>query len=305
MVGIVLVVACGLAVVLGVRALWRFATGPEDLLPGRAPDLALTQAPPVVEPDRLRFAVVGDNGTGGRNAMRVGRAMAEAYQEEPFSLLVHTGDLVYYGDLADRYEEVYVRPLRPLLDAGVTVRPVLGNHEFDYTATLRLLERLGLPGRYYSFRAGPVEFFMLDSTPPQFGGDGGAAQLAWLEQRLEASTAAWQVVVLHHPPYSSGRRRPGDMVVRAALEPVLVEHGADLVLTGHDHHYERTSPQQGITYIVAGSGAKLTGVGRSPFTAASARRLHFLVIDVEGDQLSGRTIDASGRVFDEFRLEPR
>jgi predicted phosphodiesterase len=285
--------------------LWRFATGREDLLPGRAPDVVLRTPAPAIRPDRLRFAVVGDNGTGGRNAMRVGRAMADAYRDQPFSLLVHTGDLVYYGDLDARYDEVFVRPLRPLLDAGVRVRPVLGNHEFDYTASLRLLERLGLPGRYYSFRAGPAEFFMLDSTPPEFGGDGGAAQLSWLEDRLRRSTARWQIAVLHHPPYSSGRRRPGDLVARAALEPLFVEHGVDLVLTGHDHHYERTAPQAGITYIVAGSGAKLTDVGRSSFTASSAKRLHFLLIDVDSRRLSGRAVDSDGHVFDEFELSPR
>lgn len=287
------------------RSAWRFATGQEDLLPGRAPDVELDTPAPPVEADRLRFAVVGDHGTGGRNSMAVGRAMVDSYREEPFSLLVHTGDLVYYGDLEARFDEVIRRPLGPLLDAGVELRPVLGNHEFDYTESLRALERFGLPGRYYSFVSGPVEFFMLDSTPPEFGGDGGAAQLRWLESGLERSTARWQIAVLHHPPYSSGRRSPGDLPAREALEPLFVEHGVDLVLTGHDHHYERTTPQQGITYVIAGSGGKLTPVSRSSFTALSARKLHFLVVEVDGSRLSARAVDDDGQVFDEFELTPR
>jgi 3',5'-cyclic AMP phosphodiesterase CpdA len=145
---------------------------------------------------------------------------------------------------------------------------------------------------------------MLDSTPPEFGGDGGAAQLAWLEERLAASTATWQVAVLHHPLYSSGRHG-SDIAAREALEAIFVEHGVDLVLTGHDHNYERTTPQRGITYLVVGGGAKLTSVGRSEFTAVSAKRLHFVVVDVDGEVLTGQAVDVRGRVFDEFRLEPR
>lgn len=284
--------------------IWPFATVREDLLPGRAPRVSLAPHAWEERDDRLRFAVIGDNGSGGRNAMRVAERMATTYQERPFGLVVHTGDIVYYGDLVSRWDQVFVRPMRPLLDAGVTVRPVLGNHEFDHVATLRQLELFGLPGRYYSFVAGPVEFFMLDSTPPEFGGDGGAEQLTWLERRLQESTADWQVVVLHHPPYSSGRHGSA-LAAREALEPLLVEYGVDVVLAGHDHHYERTTPQRGVVYVVSGGGAKLTGAGRSEFTAVSRKVLHFLVVDVERDRMQIDAISRSGEVFDSFEVLPR
>ncbi len=61
----------------------------------------------------VKFAVIGDSGTGGRNARQIGRQMAEPYRRSPFGLLVHPGDIVYYGDLATRYEQVFVHPLRP------------------------------------------------------------------------------------------------------------------------------------------------------------------------------------------------
>ncbi|HEX6238058.1 MAG TPA: metallophosphoesterase [Acidimicrobiales bacterium] len=297
----------GVAAVLflaGRFLVWPFVTVREDLLPGAAPDIELQPRAWEVGDDAVRFAVVGDTGTGGRNALRVGGQIAEAYRERPFGLLVHTGDLVYYGDLASRYEQVVERPFGPLLDAGVAIRPVLGNHDFDYVATMRLLERLGLPGRYYSFRSGPVEFFMLDSTPPEFGGDGGDAQLAWLAGRLEASTARWRVVVVHHPPYSSGHHGSLEAAQRR-LVPVLAEHGVDIVFSGHDHHYERTTPQRGVTYVVTGGGAKRTGVSGAPFTAASADRLHFLVADVEGDRMSVEAIDDRGETFDRFTVRAR
>lgn len=294
-------------VVVGLTAryvVWPFATVREDLLPGRAPDVELEPHAWEERTGVLRFAVVGDNGTGGRNAMRVAGQMAETYRERPYGLVVHTGDIVYYGDLVERWDQVFVRPMHPLLDAGVVVRPVLGNHEFDYEASLRQLELFGLPGRYYSFVAGPVEFFMLDSTPPEFGGEGGAEQLAWLEERLRASTADWQVAVLHHPPYSSGRHG-SDLPARRALEPLFVEHGVDLVLTGHDHDYERTKPQSGIVYVVTGGGAKLTSVGRGEFTAESRKVLHFVLVDVAQDRMSVDAISADGEIFDSFEVPRR
>jgi predicted phosphodiesterase len=303
----VLVTAVGVVatvlVVAGAALAWHFATVREDLLPGRAPRGPVEPVAWRASDDHLQFAVVGDHGSGGRNAMRVAARMVDAYREEPFGLVVHAGDLVYYGDLVDRFDEVVTRPFGPLLEAGVELRPVLGNHEFDYVSTLRALERHGLPGRYYTFSRGPVDFFMLDSTPPAMAGDGGA-QRAWLEERLAASTAPWRVVVMHHPPYSSGKHG-SDLALREAVDDVFVRHGVDLVLSGHDHNYERTTPQRGVTYVVTGGGAKLSPVDRSSFTAVSAERLHFLLVDADPGRLRLRAVDVEGRVFDEATLEAR
>jgi 3',5'-cyclic AMP phosphodiesterase CpdA len=299
--------ALGAVVVVSLLAwgvVWPFVTKTEDLLPGRAPRGPVAAGAWPEGPDVVRFAVVGDHGSGGRNAMRVASRMVETHRRQPFGLIVHAGDLVYYGDLDSRYDEVVRRPFGPLLDAGVELRPVLGNHDFDYAATLRALERHGLPGRYYSFRSGPVEFFMLDSTPPALGGAGGAAQKLWLEERLASSTATWRVAVLHHPLYSSGRHG-SDLVLREAVEELFVRHGVDLVISGHDHHYERSLPQQGVTYIVTGGGAKLSRAGRSTFTAVSESKLHFLLVDADVNRLRVQAIDSGGTVFDEAVLGDR
>jgi 3',5'-cyclic AMP phosphodiesterase CpdA len=301
---VVLVAVVAFGVLVGGRVVWRYLTEQEDLLPGRPPDITLEPHAWPGGEDRLRFAVVGDHGTGGRNAMRVATRMAEAYRSSPYGLVIHTGDLIYYGSLTDRFEDVYVEPFGPLLDAGVDVQPVLGNHEFDHADSLRLLELLGMPGRHYTFTSGPVEFFMLDSTPPAFEGGADEAQRRWLEERLARSTARWQVVVLHHPTYTSGRRS-ADLRMRRALEPLVVQYGVELVLTGHDHHYERSTGKGGVVHVVSGGGAKLTSVGHSSFTDMSAKRLHFMIIDVDRDTLAARVIDDDGDVFDEFTVTPR
>ncbi|MEE9473364.1 MAG: hypothetical protein V3V82_05210, partial [Acidimicrobiia bacterium] len=90
-----------------------------DLFPGNPPNVVLQPEAWSVDSDRARFAVLGDNGTGGRNAMDIARQMARTYEETPYGLVVLLGDISYYGSIADRYQEVFLEPLGPLVDAGV------------------------------------------------------------------------------------------------------------------------------------------------------------------------------------------
>ena len=103
---------------------------------------------------------------------------------------------------------------------------------------------------YYSFKAPKedVRFFALESTYME------PEQEKWIEKELSGSRENWKIVFQHHPLYSSGKRHGSDEQLRDALEPVFRQHGVDLVLTGHDHLYERVKPQHDIVHFVAGSG---------------------------------------------------
>jgi predicted phosphodiesterase len=283
----------------------------EDLIPGRAPEAELEEAAWPTGADRLRFAALGDNGSGGRQAMAVAERMAAAYQAQPFELVALLGDICYYGNFADRYDEVFRRPLGPLLDAGVGFELAIGNHDAalrhsdegieEIEAELRLL---GTPSRYYTTSHGPADFFYLDSSVPGVFGPDSSTQWEWLDDTLATSTNQWKIVALHHPLYSSGRH--GSTVgARERLEPILVRHHVDLVLAGHDHDYERTHPQHGVTYVVSGGGCKTTAVGESRFTAAAASELQFLLVDIDGDRLRGSCVAVDGAVIDRFELRAR
>lgn len=199
-------------------------------------------------PDAVTFAVIGDAGTGGTGQFRVAREMAEAYKEQPFSLLLTAGDNVYGGDVVDRAPDVIDKPYKPLFDAGVEFHPALGNHDVDDSDDLaETLSTLGMPHRYYHFTDGPVDFLAVDSNRV----DG--RQIEWLRERLICSDSLWQVVYFHHPLYSSGKHG-SDTGLRQVLEPVLIEGGADIVLTGHDHDYQRSTPQHGVVHVVTGGG---------------------------------------------------
>ena len=282
----------------------------EDLVPGAAPDVTLQPQAWTESDSRLSFAAVGDNGSGGRQAMAVATQMARTYDQTPFSLVALLGDICYYGNFADRFDDVFDRPMRPLLDAGVGFELAIGNHDADLRhsdeglaeieAELRLL---GTPGLYYTTTHGPADFFYLDSSAPGVFGPEAIQQLEWLDDTLAASTSQWRIVVLHHPPYSSGRHgsTPG---TRAVLEPTLGRHHVDLVLAGHDHHYERTHPIGGTTYVVSG-GCKTTAVARSDFTAVAESTLQFLHIDIQDDRLVARSIRPGGTLADQFVLRAR
>jgi hypothetical protein len=129
--------------------------------------------------------------------------------------------------------------------------PTLGNHDVFSAAGQPYLDYFQLPGneRYYDFARGDVHLFALDSDDREPDGTTvSSPQAAWLKARLAASTTRWQVVYMHHPPYSSGRH--GSDV---DMQWPFARWGADLVLTGHDHLYERIRVD-GLNYVVNGLG---------------------------------------------------
>jgi 2',3'-cyclic-nucleotide 2'-phosphodiesterase (5'-nucleotidase family) len=89
------------------------------------------------------------------------------------------------------------------------------------------------------------------------------------------------------------------------LEPIVARRHVDLVLAGHDHHYERTHPISGVTYVISGGGCKTTPVGSSTFTAKAHSILEFMLVDVHDDRLVANCIRADGKVADRFELRAR
>ena len=283
----------------------------EDMVPGEAPLMSLQPRSWPTAPDTLRFAALGDNGSGGRQAMAVASRMAETYNRAPFGLVALLGDICYYGSLEDRFDDVFARPMGPLVDAGVGFELAIGNHDdalahsdeglAQIEAELRLL---GTPALYYKTTHGPVDFFYLDSSTPGLLGPEASAQRQWLDDTLASATSQWKIVALHHPPYSSGRHG-STAGAKELLEPIVTRHHVDLVLAGHDHHYERTHPMAGVTYVVSGGGCKTTPVGSSSFTAKAHSILHFMLCDVHDDRLVANCIRADGKIADRFELRAR
>lgn len=293
----------------GLVQAWR-QLGREDLVPGEPVDVALRPRAWSTTPDQLSFAALGDNGSGGRQAMAVAEQMSRSYDERPFGHVSLLGDICYYGPIEERFDQVFLAPMASLIDAGVEFELAIGNHDGDLWLgqggakvedTLRLL---GTPARYYTVRRGPADFFYLDSRSIVSGGASAVDQLDWLDGALRSSTARWRIVCTHHPAYSSGVHG-GSVEIRDAVEPILREARVDLVLAGHDHHYERSFPLHGITHVVSGGGCKVTPVWPASHTAVAHNQLQFLRVDIDGPRLTGTAVDVRGRHIDRFELEAR
>jgi 3',5'-cyclic AMP phosphodiesterase CpdA len=247
----------------------------------------------------VRLAVLGDAGTRESMQHRVAAQVAAADRvgRRPFDALLITGDLVYEEGDADLAEESVVHPYAATFTVPEIIA-TLGNHDVESDEGDEIMQALGRPAAVYTQDVGPVRVITLDSNHVS------SAQTEWLKRVLDQPRPAnaWVFVLMHHPAYSSGEHGP-EPDVRRAWIPVFAREGVDVVLSGHDHNYERTKPQDGVTYIVSGGGgANLRDVGRSSFTAASARKHHFVDLNVYADRIEGRAIDVDGTAFDTFSI---
>lgn len=293
---VVALVGAGVQVVWGWPAAWRSVTAPLRLPVGAAQ--GGEPYPEDLGRPLVRLAVAGDVGTGGAAEWSTATAMDRLEQAGEFDALLLLGDNIYPdGDVA-LVRSAVLDPFGPVLDGCTDLLAVLGNHDVRTGDGIPQLAALGMPGRWYQVRMGPVELIMLDSTRTE-----DPEQLAWLERTLTAPRdgVRWTVVAQHHPPLSAGHHGGHDPSQRL-LVPLFERSGVDLVLAGHDHDYQRSTPQDGVVYVVSGGAATLRPTAREAFTATSASTFHFVELAVFGDRLELRAVDQQGRVFDRYTV---
>ena len=251
----------------------------------------------------IRFAVIGDSGRGDRFQHEVANQMAAWRAKFPFEFVLMMGDNIYGTHTPQDYVDKFEAPYRALLDAGVTFYASIGNHDDPLQINYAKFNMEGR--RYYTFRKSErrlaglvgagVRFFVLDSR--SFDPD----QLQWLREQLAESGTHWKIAYFHHPIYTSGRYRGTARALRPSLEPILTGGGVDVVLSGHEHLYERTVPQRGIVYFVSGAAGSLRegDMRPSPITARGYDRdYHFMLMEITGDELYFQAIARSGRTID-------
>ena len=209
----------------------------------------------------VNFAVIGDYGDEDSEELDV-RNLINGWNVD---YIVTVGDN-NYGALS---QSGYQRAVGNYYGAWLPndFYPSIGNHDCcpldAYFAYFQLPQGPGNE-EYYQFTRGPIEFFILNSD------DFDNAQATWVQGALQASTATYQIVVFHHAAYSSGLQHGS----QEFMQLDYANWGADVVLTGHDHHYERIF-QDGIVYFVNGVGGRsLYGIG--PPVAGSQVRYNLL-----------------------------
>ena len=277
------------------RQIWSFLThwkgGPTSTEP-------YVPFPPDERP-LLRIAVVGDVGDSGSRIRAMGAAVSRLADDDPWDALLLLGDNVYPAGNPDRLDDTVFRPFGPVLDSGAAVLAVLGNHDVKGRRVAEMQHRLGMPGRWWSRTIDDFLLVGLDSNRPH-----DPEQRAWLECTLRGSDARWKVVALHHPPFSAGYQG-SSRAARDAFVPVFERYGVQLVLSGHEHDYQRSKVLGGVTYVISGAASGTRRTGEEGFTAVSFSWLHFVELDVFADRLVGRAVNSEARVADTWTIGAR
>jgi len=251
----------------------------------------------------VRFAVMGDTGRGDAGQYETAKMMEAVHAKFPFTFMVMVGDNIYGADTPADYQKKFEQPYKPLIDAGVKFYASLGNHD---NPNQRFYKQFNMNGeRFYTFRGsagglakiteGGVRFFAIDSNYLD------KSQLDWLSKELGASGSDWKICFFHHPLYSSGKTHGSALETRAVLEPMFVKNGVSVVLTGHDHIYERIKLEQGIQHFVIGSGGSLRrgDLRQTDMTAKGFDQDYvFMIAEIDGDDMHYQAISRKGTTID-------
>ncbi len=271
--------------------------------------------------------VVGDWGTGGKGARRVGEAMAASHGSGAVQAIVSTGDNIYPSGVSgvddpqwdSKFERIF-----PAESLPVPFWAILGNHDYRKNPDAQVaytghrledgsITRWKMPGRYWSTRLrspdGAVELRLVGIDTQLLVGNAGTrkSHLAWLDSVLAASEEEHIFVIGHHPVYSHGHYGNNRTLVRH-LAPLLVGHGVRAYLNGHEHDLQLIKPIDGVRYIISGGGGgkrKSTPGKRTEFSASS---LGFVRIDLRSDRMHIAYVDSGGKLLyettDTFETKP-
>jgi len=231
--------------------------------PTEAPAAPPTESVQATEtPVKAVLLAVGDIATCNGEGDEV---VAQLVENLPGAVAL-LGDNVYEKGSASQYQHCYDPNWGPFKNR---THPAVGNHEYLTLKASGYFNYFGPAAGdptqgYYSYALGAWHLIALNSNCSQVGGcQAGSAQEQWLRADLAAHPAACTLAYWHHPLFSSGQH--GSNTQMWAVWQALYEAGADVVLNGHDHDYERFAPQdpegvadsaQGLREFVVGTGGK-------------------------------------------------
>ena len=243
--------------------------------------------------DSLKFAAIGDNGTGDREQYEVGQQMVKAHAAFRFDLVIMLGDNMYGGQRPADFVKKFEQPYAPLLAAGVMFQASLGNHDRPENVSYKYFNMNG--NRYYTYVRGNARFLALDTTLMD------KKQVEWVDTTLRDAREEWKIAYFHHPLYSNAARHGSSEDVRVLLEPLFLKHGVNVVFQGHDHVYERLKPQKGIYYFVSGAAGQLRRGNMRPTAETAAyfdQDQSFMLVEIAGSSMYFQSISRTGKIVD-------
>ncbi len=262
-------------------------------------------------PEQVTFAVIGDFGWAGEEEADVA-SLVKSWQPD---FIVTTGDNNYPTGSAESIDENVGQYYHDYLPDGSSSYgpggernrffPVLGNHDTDTDLGQPYFDYFDLPNneRYYTVDWPPVRIYAVNSVAwvETEGVHPDSAQAEWLRQELAASPDTWNIVVFHHPPYGSGWKGESSW-----MRWPFQEWGADVVINGHNHVYERIM-RNGFAYITNGLGGgpryawgeKIAEGSEVRYNADNGAQL----VEATADRITFQFITRTGEVIDTYTLE--
>ena len=249
----------------------------------------------------IRVLAFGDFGSGSRAQRELASDMLAYHKKNPFDLGITVGDNFYPNGLSSpfhrRWQSQWEDLYTPL---GIEFYAILGNHDMGDSASpfaqvlrTKHSESWRMPASYYTFTAGPVQFFAINTNK----GHLADKQLAWLEDELKKSPATWKIVYGHHPFKSDGEHGDDTYTrkVRNLLLPVLKAGGADVYLAGHDHDMQHLKPEGDLHVFISGGGGKgHRSLRLSQHRLWGRSSYGFTVVEAEKEKLSVEFVAAGG-----------
>lgn len=289
---------------------------------------------------KFSFAVYGDNDISHKIHSRL---LSQILKKNP-EFAVHTGDMVRGANQRKEWQSFFTA-IRDFEKRNIPFKVALGNHDYTKTFLIfpysyydirketppaykefSQISFMRTPsgnfmGGWYSFRYKNVYFAILDSTLMDTYRGEGTAQYDWLESDLKKNSDGisdpdFKILICHHPFYSSGRHciitigryTTGEIIssLRKYIESLLLKYKVDLVLSGHDHFYER-SYKEGIVYIISAGGGALLYFDRAKnnYRKFFERSHHFIYLKKDENNLTIEPTRIDGTIFDKTVLKKK
>ncbi len=215
--------------------------------------------------------------------------------------LLEAGDVVYPDGAPSRFAATIDAPYARLR-ASRPLWAALGNHDVMWNNGNDLMAYLSMPSRSYekilTNNDVTMQILVLDSNSVS------VAQTEWLDSKLSSGSYRWRIVMFHHPVWSCSKHGNTQSVISSWL-PVLTSRNVDLVVTGHDHNYQRFQ-HANTTFVVTGGGGMPTyaiaSCNGTPPLQASAQRHHCLGIEATSTALSVTAVARTGETLDQVSI---
>lgn len=248
----------------------------------------------------VRIVAFGDQGNGSKEQKQVAAAMLAHHKKKKFDFGIVVGDNFYddgaYSPTEERWKTWWSDFYDPL---KIKYYVVLGNHDWRHPDSpaaeiqhTNLSKSWRMPAPYYTFTAGDVQFFAVDTN------EFSELQLQWFKNELDKSTARWKIVFGHHPIYTIGKYKNDKRMQRTLLP--LLKNKVDFYISGHEHNLQQLKPEDGVNFLITGGGGRHLHKFEPNERAVFAEYANgFLTLDINETEIKFSFIGANGKVLHE------